>query len=166
MRMIVGRALANRPASVLLHGVRHAPPAMVDYDGREDPAWQRDSILLLAYCGLEDLSRDAATGVKETIGFDFLQLNTELSCALLVAFSWVCVAILTGVLGERRYDTGRVLLTWLLAAPCAAVVRVIAFEGYVGSGAGVGRPEFAAFDAAATLGLQLLLRFAEIEGYV
>ena len=144
--------------------VKHAPLVMVD-DFR-DPAWQRDSILLLAYCGLEDLSRDAATGVKETIGLDFLQLNTELACALLVAFSWVGVAILTGVLGEQRYDRKRVLLTWLAAAPLAAVMRVIAFDGYVGSGAGVGRPEFAAFDAAATLGLQLFLRYAEEEGFV
>ena len=125
------------------------------------PAWQRDGILLLCYCGVEDLSRASATGLKPQIGFDLLQLNAELSCAFLVAFAWVSIAILTGVLGERRYDRGRVVLTWLVAAPAAAALRVGAYSGFL-----CGMPEYAAFDAAATLALQLGLRIAEERGYV
>jgi hypothetical protein len=84
-----------------------------------------------------------------------------LSSAFLVAFSWVGAALLTGALGERRYEAPRVLLTWLLAAPASAALRVAVFSGFV-----VGTPEFAAFDAAATLGLQLGLRAAEERGYL
>lgn len=130
-------------------------------DFGRDPAWQRDSILVLAYAGLEDLLRDAATGLKPRLGFDLLQLNAEISCAFLLAFSWVGVALLTGVLGEQRYDPKRVLLTWLLCAPLAALVRVAVYGDFV-----CGAPEFAAFDATATLLLQVGLRYAEEEGYV
>ena len=126
-----------------------------------DPAWQRDSILVLAYAGLEDLLRDGATGLKAKLGFDLLQLNAELSCAFLLAFSWVGVALLTGVLGEERYDRRRVVLTWLLCAPAAALLRVIVYSDFI-----CGAPEFAAFDAAATLALMLGIRYAEEEGYV
>jgi len=135
-------------------------PVMID-DFWRDPAWQRDSILLLAFCGLEDLLRDAATGLKPQLGFDFLQLNAEISCAFLVAFSWVGAALLTGVLGDKRYDRGLVVLTWLLAAPAAAVVRVAVFSGFL-----CGSPDFAAFDAAAVLGLQLGIRLAEEQGFI
>ena len=54
------------------------------------------------------ICRDASTGFKDDerartpSATDFLQLNAELSAAVLVAFSWVGVAILTGVLGEHR----------------------------------------------------------------
>ena len=106
-------------------------------------------------------SSAAATGIKPKIGFDLLQLNAEVSCALLLASIWVLAALLTGVLGEARYDRGRVLLTWLAAAPAAYALRVALYSGFL-----VGIPENAAFDAAATLGLQLGLRIAEEEGYV
>ena len=125
------------------------------------PAWQRDSILLLCYCGLEDLIRDASTGVKETVGFDLVQLNVELSAAFLVAFLWVGVALLTGVLGDFRYDRPRVVLTWALAAPLSAALRIAVFSGFV-----VGQPEGAVVDALAVLALQLGLRLAEEQGYV
>ena len=151
-----------RAASLFATPARSSLTALNMYDDpTRDPAWQRDSILLLAFCGLEDLARDASTGFKAKLGFDFLQLNAELSAAVLVAFSWVGVAILTGVLGEHRYDRKRVLITWLLAAPVAFAVRIIVYSGFI-----VGTPDFAAFDAAATLGLQLFLRYAEEEGYV
>ena len=151
-----------RAASLFATPARSSLTALNMYDDpTRDPAWQRDSILLLAFCGLEDLARDASTGFKAKLGFDFLQLNAEFSAAVLVAFSWVGVAILTGVLGEHRYDRKRVLITWLLAAPVAFAVRIIVYSGFI-----VGTPDFAAFDAAATLGLQLFLRNAEEEGYV
>ena len=72
---------------------------------------------MLCYCGIEDLFRASATGVKAKIGFDFVQLNIELSSAVLVAACWLLAAQLTGVTGaEFRYDTRRVLATWLMAA--------------------------------------------------
>ena len=121
------------------------------------PAWQRDSILLLCYCGLEDLIRDASTGVKETVGFDLVQLNVELSAAFLVAFLWVGVALLTGVLGDFRYDRPRVVLTWAIAAPLAQLAKVALYGGTLG----YFRPDDAITDIVCTLGLQLGLRYAE-----
>ena len=159
--LIAGLAPLPRAGAPLRFAPRVASsPGMIDDFGR-DPAWQRDSILLLAYCGLEDLLRDAATGLKPQLGFDLLQLNAEMSCAFLIAFSWVGAALLTGVLGDRRYDSGRVVLTWLLCAPAAALVRVAIYSGFV-----CGSQDFAAFDAAATLALQLGIRLAEEQGLV
>ena len=155
-------AAVGSAATFLPHARRVLSSPQLFDDYRQDPAWQRDSILLLCYCGLEDLARNSATGYKEHIGFDFLQLNAELSCSFLVAFLWVGAALLTGVLGELRYDRRRVVLTWFLAAPVAAALRVAIFHPAFP----VGTPEFAAFDAAATLALQLGLRSAEEQGYV
>ena len=135
-----------------------------------DPAWQRDSILLLAYCGVQDLLRAAATGVKVDLGFDFLQLNAQIACAVIVAFSWVGVALATGVLGERRYERDRVLLTWVIAAPAAAVLRLWIFDGALNpqwlDKAAVGAPESVLTDAIATLLLQNAIRQAEEQGYL
>jgi hypothetical protein len=141
---------------------RVAPCQMYENDFRPDPAWQRDSILLLCYCGIEDLFRAAATGVKAKIGFDFVQLNVELSSALLVAVCWLLAAQVTGVTGaEFRYDKTRVLATWVMAAIPPLIVRPLLFGGFL-----VGDPAAAVTDAVATLGLMLGLRLAEQQGYV
>ena len=117
---------------------------------------------MLCYCGIEDLFRASATGVKAKIGFDFVQLNVELSSAVLVAACWLLAAQLTGVTGaEFRYDTRRVLATWLMAALPAVILRPLLFGGFL-----VGEPVAAATDAVATLGLMLGLRLAEQQGFV
>ena len=95
-----------------------------------DPAWQRDSILLLAYEGVEDLLRNMATGVKAMPGFDLLELNSELAAAFVVAGCWLAAALITGVLDdEHRYSRARVAMTWAIAAPAAALTRVTLFSG-------------------------------------
>ena len=107
-------------------------------DYRPDPAWQRDSTLLLSYCGLEDLIRNSATGMKATLGFDFQQLSAETGCAFLVAGTWLVAAIATGVLGDSRYERTKVLLTWILSAPIAALLRSQLHSAFP-----VGTPTFA-----------------------
>ena len=68
--------------------------------------------------------------MKPQLGFDIAQLNAEMACAFLVAALWVAAALATGVFAEEhRYDQGRVLLTWALAAPIAAGLRVAIFAG-------------------------------------
>lgn len=126
------------------------------YDPRPDPAWQRDGILLLAYSGTATFVRTAATGVKglDRLGFDVPALSTSLALAWALSVTWVGAALLTGVLDAERYDRGRLLLTWGLAAPAAALLRV-AFGDSV---------DFAPADAVATLVLMGGLRAAEEEG--
>jgi len=90
-------ALAFSPAQPQLPHSKVAalssrPGCITAVDDLRDPAWQRDSILLLCYCGVEDLLRAASTGQKQVIGFDILQLNAQLLCSFIVAFSWVAVA--------------------------------------------------------------------------
>ena len=152
----------------LSSGARRHSGATMQY-GR-DPAWQRDSILLLAYCGVIDLIRAASTGVKADLGFDFLQLNAQIACAVIVAFTWVGVALRTGVLGERRYERARVLLTWALAAPAAAALRLWIFDGALDpqwlDKAAVGSPASVLTDAVATLLIQNAIRLAEEQGYL
>ena len=131
------------------------------YDFRPDPPWQRDGITLLAYVGLETLLRSAATGLKPKLGFDLLQLNAAMGGALLVATLWVVVATFTGVVGDFRYDRRRVLLTWLLAAPAAAALRLAIFDGFP-----FVSPLFVFTDAATTLVLMLTIRFGEEQGYL
>ena len=166
-------ALTMRPAFDLESTALHPPPAMrhaharslvcrMYEDFRPDPAWQRDSILLLCYCGVEDLFRSAATGVKSQIGFDFLQLNVELCSAVLVAGCWLLAAQLTGVTEVGfRYNFSRVLVTWALAALPALVLRQMLFGGFL-----VGDPIATYTDAIATLALMVGLRLAEEQGYV
>ena len=135
-------------------------------DYRPDPAWQRDSILLLCYSGVEDLTRAASDGIKESPGFDLLQLNAMLLSAFVIAICWLSASMATGVLDESRYDRQRVLLTWLLAAPFAAFLRLTFFGDFpLGHGFEV-TPMYALIDAVATLALQLGLRLAEEQGYV
>lgn len=166
-------ALTMRPAFDLESTALLPPPAMrhaharsvvcrMYEDFRPDPAWQRDSILLLCYCGVEDLFRSAATGVKSQIGFDFLQLNVELCSAILVAGCWLLAAQLTGVTEVGfRYKFSRVLVTWALAALPALVLRQMLFRGFL-----VGDPIATYTDAIATLALMVGLRLAEEQGYV
>ena len=117
----------------------------------------------MAYCGFQDLIRNSATGLKAQLGFDFGQLNAETGAAFVVAGCWLAAAIGTGVLGRRRYNGWLVLLTWVLAAPSAAVLRLALFSGELYPNAA---PEFVATDAVATLALMLGLRLAEDQGYV
>lgn len=155
---------AAAPHAILLRHAassvgRRSIPAMSDY--RPDPAWQRDSILLMCYCGLENLVRASQTGIKAVPGIDLLQLNIELACALLVAGCWLLAALPTGVLGDARYDRGRVFLTWGLAAAPAMALRWLAFQGNF-----VATPAAICTDAVATLGLMIALRLAEEQGFV
>ena len=135
---------------------------------RRDPAWQRDSISLLFYCGLEDLLRAASTGPKAELGLDLLQLNAQLTCSFIIAFVWVGVALLTGVLGERRYDRPRVLATWVIAAPAAAALRLLTFDSSLDprwlDQAALGAPSSILTDAIATLLIMNGLRLAEEQG--
>ena len=147
---------------MLARSSRTNMPPMMYQMPRRDPAWQRDSILLLAYCGVEDLARNAATGVKVMPGFDLLELNSELAASFIVAGAWLLAAFLTGVLNdEHRYSTKRVFATWALAAPLAGAARVAIFSGFL-----VGTPNFVLTDVFATLALQIGLRLAEEQGYV
>ena len=66
--------------------------------------------------------------LKQTLGFDLAQLNAAMGGSLLVAGAWVLAASLTGVVGDERYERGRVLLTWLLAAPVAGLLRVVLYD--------------------------------------
>ena len=136
---------------------RHAP--ILAYDFRPDPPYQRDGILLLAWVGLETLLRSAATGPKAKLGFDLLQLNAAMGSALLLSTLWVAAAAITGVVGESRYDQQRVVLTWLIAAPLAALLRLYIFDGFPFINL-----TFVLTDAAATLALMLGLRTAEEQG--
>jgi hypothetical protein len=165
INMLGGRgvALATRPP---LLGARSSGAAAMSFeDGRPDPAWQRDSILLLAYCGVEDLIRSASTGLKAMPGFDLAQLNSEMATALVVAIAWLLAALATGVLAEQRYNRSRLLFTWLLAAPAAAAFRLLIFGG-LHDPAAVGEPISVLTDAVATLLLQNALRLAEEQGIV
>ena len=127
-----------------------------------DPAWQRDSILLLAYCGFEDLLRDSATGLKAQLGFDIQQLNVEAASAFVVAICWLLAAFVTGVLNDEfRYNRLRVGLTWILAAPPAIYLRFSLFTGFL-----VGDPTSVYTDALATLALMVGVRLAEEQGYL
>jgi len=168
-------ALAFSPAQPQLPHSKVAalssrPGCITAVDDLRDPAWQRDSILLLCYCGVEDLLRAASTGQKQVIGFDILQLNAQLLCSFIVAFSWVAVATLTGVLGEERYNRGRVLLTWAVAAPIAAALRLYIFDGTADAQwldhAAVGAPGSVVTDAVASLLLLNAIRIAEERGFV
>lgn len=131
-------------------------------DFRAEPPWQRDGIVLLCYVGVEDLLRVSATGVKQTLGFDLAQLNADLGGAVLVASLWVAAAMATGVVGEQRYAYGRVFVTWLLAAPTAALLRFLLISGEFPFSS----PEYLVTDVVATLALQLGLRLAEEQGLV
>ena len=88
--------------------------------------------------------------------------------ALLVASLWVLVATFTGVvtawwviLDDFRHDRRRVLLTWFLAAPAAAALRLAIFDGFP-----FVSPLFVFTDAATTLVLMLTIRFGEEQGYL
>lgn len=146
---------AMHPASAVLRR-RHRSAAM-SYDLR-DPAWQRDGILLLAYSGTATFVRTAATGVKriDELGFDVPALSTSLALAWALSATWLLAALGTGVLGEERYDKSRLLLTWGLAAPAAAVLREALGASH----------ELAYTDGVATLVLMAGVRWAEEEGVV
>ena len=140
----------------------NAPAMSYDYEEfRPDPPWQRDGILLLAYVGVETLLRSSATGVKPKLGFDLMQLNAAMGGAFLIATAWVSVALLTGVVGNHRYDRQRVLLTWLIAAPLAAALRIVLYDGFP-----FVSELFVLTDAATTLALMLALRAAEEQGII
>ena len=142
--------------------VRSAGATVVMFeDYQRDPAWQRDSILLLWYCGMEDVVRGAATGLKPKLGFDLEQLNVQFACAFIVAACWLGVAYATDVLGSERYSRWRVLATWALSAPPAAALRLGLFGGYF-----FNAPDMCLVDALATLALMLGLREAEEQGFV
>lgn len=141
--------------------VRSSHLTLCEYDFRPDPPWQRDGIILLTWVGVETLLRSAATGVKVKLGFDLMQLNAAMGGSLLVSILWVVAAAATGVVGESRYDRQRVLLTWLLAAPAAALLRLVIYDGFP-----FVTPTFVLTDMAATLALMLGLRQAEEQGYL
>ena len=103
-----------------------------------------------------------ATGVKAMLGFDLLELNSELAAAFVVAGCWPAAALITGVLDdEHRYSRARVAMTWAIAAPAAALTRVTLFSGFL-----VGTPEYCITDLFATLALQAGIRLAEEQGYI
>ena len=93
--------------------------------------------------------------------------STEVLADEHVAGSWVLAALATGVLGDERYDRGKLLLTWAAAAPVAALLRLFFFDDPLWlEHAAVGAPASVVTDAVATLLLQNALRIAEEQGYV
>ena len=138
-------------------------PAVLSYDLRPDPAWQRDGIIILWGSGWQTLVRAAATGIKrvDELGFDVPALTSSLGGAAIAATAWVLAACATGVLGTtHRYSANRVLLTWMLAAPPAALLRALLYGG------GVLDPLTASTDALLMLVLMVGLRRAEESGIV
>ena len=126
--------------------------------GRDGPV-TRDATVLLWYGGWQTFFRRAATGVKplNQIGFDLTAFSRDIGTCALLAGTWIAVALATGVLSDERYDRGRVVLTWAIAAPLAQLAKLALYGGTLG----YFRPDDAITDIVCTLGLQLGLRYAE-----
>mmetsp|Transcript_24822 Transcript_24822/g.54207 ORF Transcript_24822/g.54207 Transcript_24822/m.54207 type:complete len:129 (-) Transcript_24822:666-1052(-) len=113
--------------------------------------------LLRRYWGWATLFRSAATGLKPTFGIDLAVLAAQFGGGASLAFTWVLAGLLTGVFSrETRYDRPRVVLTWLLAAPSAQLLKEALYGGF--------RWDDALTDVLMTLVLMLGLRLFEEEG--
>lgn len=148
------------PKNVRWHG-RHGRARM--QTGRDGPV-TRDATVLLWYGGWQTFFRRAATGVKplNQIGFDLTAFSRDIGTCALLAGTWIAVALATGVLSDERYDRGRVVLTWAIAAPLAQLAKLALYGGTLG----YFRPDDAITDIVCTLGLQIGLRFLEEENLV
>ena len=116
-------------------------------------------LVLLWYYGWATFFRAAATGLKslDRIGFDVDAFTAALGGGSALAFTWLVAGLATRVFErEYRYSRLRVVLTWLIGAPAAQLLKTALYGGF--------RPDAALTDVLMTLVLMLLLRMGEERG--
>lgn len=143
-------ATSRRPA--------RAPPPRAD-EPAADLVFEQDMIVLLWYNGWATFFRAAATGLKslDRIGFDADAFTAALGGGSALAFTWLVAGLATRVFErEYRYSRPRVMLTWLIGAPAAQLLKTALYGGF--------RPDAALTDVLMTLVLMLLVRVGEERG--